>query len=1093
MAKIDIDVNRVSFPSTRFTLDEWHLNNQFRYRCSEAQQELSDRLLAEATLACDSAKEIVKANKEETDHRLLEKLNDIEFRKGELLLIRKDTALEIDALSVYKERITDVLKSVKRNALAICGKCLIARECRLSIDLVYDDVEMNLLKEREVIQGAENLLDRILKKTCEQIRKLKATLYRIDHDLENKENNLHIDRRNVTLKETDFNLKVIYKRTVKHRVVMLNEWELQTNNNVIDANKEMNSSKQLRCYIDTIIKQTIDELNNQKNVTNEAFRQRIEQTREAKTKLELQHSEIIKQVTVMSSNITHLKKSIAEKEGFMALAHTRLGRRCQRPGIEHIQDLVQVNLVKEIHELRNVVANLQRMLYEDIERGETRFVGVSSVSASTSASVSALASAPTPLHETSANRCDVSRATSGVGHIANAPSGTRQDAQTTRASASAALRSERDLNASTSRWKTVGRFLRRLTLIMLLLVAAVGALAVIVIYMGSVYLVQLLIVISVAYFVAGGRMRWFYVALRTIPRDCKGLIGYVRMLWSVHGHGKKNRNVADIFRQHVNRHPNKICFIFEDQEWTFQQIEDFSNKIATIFKTHGYKKGDTVALLLENRPEFIAIWLGLNKLGVITALINTNLRKSSLLHCINIAKCQALIYGTEFFDAVTDIASSLDAKLTLYRFGNHPNAMSIGLKEKDLNTLLLDTPAAPPGVQEKSGYHDKLLYIYTSGTTGLPKAAVITNSRYIFITSSVHYMGILRDSDRIYTPLPLYHTAGGIMAVGLALVYGHTTVIRKKFSASAYFADCTKYKCTVGQYIGEMCRYILAVPSKKEDQEHNIRIIFGNGLRPQIWGEFVKRFKISQVLEFYGATEGNANVMNIDNKMGAIGFFSRIIPSVYPVSLIKVDEDGEPIRNSKGLCQVCEPNEPGAFIGKISPNNPTRAFLGYVDKKASEKKVIHNVFIKGDSAFLSGDILVADEWGYLYFKDRTGDTFRWKGENVSTSEIEGIISNFISYRDCIVYGVEVKGTEGRAVFSADIKEQLPAYARPQFVRILTKIDLTGTFKLKKKDLQEEGYNPHKVQDKLYYLNAKLGYQLLTSEVFDQIQQGKIKF
>ncbi|XP_070521049.1 long-chain fatty acid transport protein 4-like isoform X2 [Cardiocondyla obscurior] len=746
----------------------------------------------------------------------------------------------------------------------------------------------------------------------------------------------------------------------------------------------------------------------------------------------------------------------------------------------------------------------------DIERGEGRFVGVSSVSASTSPSVPALASTPTPLHESNANRCDATRATSGVGQRkANAPSGTHQDAQAARVggSVNAASRSEGDLVASRSRWRAVGRFLRRLILIMFLLGFAIGAVAVIVFYMGPIYLFQLLIVVSVAYFVAGGRLRWFYVALRTIPRDCKGLLGYIRMLWAVHCHEKKNRNVADIFRQYVSRHPNKICFIFEDQEWTFQQVEDFSNKIATIFKMHGYKKGDTVALLLENRPEFVAIWLGLTKIGVVTALINTNLRKTSLLHCVNIAKCQAFIYGTEFFDAVTDIVSSLDAKLMLYRYGSHPNAMSIGLKEKDLNALLADTAAAPPAVQEKCGYHDKLLYIYTSGTTGLPKAAVITNSRYIFITASVEFMGVLRNSDRIYTPLPLYHTAGGVMSVGLALVYGHTTVIRKKFSASAYFADCAKYKCTVGQYIGEMCRYILAVPPKKEDQEHNLRIIFGNGLRPQIWDEFVKRFKIPQVLEFYGATEGNCNVMNIDNKTGAIGFFSRIIPSVYPVSLIKVDKDGEPVRNSKGLCQVCEPNEPGAFIGKISPNNPTRAFLGYVDKKASEKKVIYDVFKKGDSAFLSGDILVADELGYLYFKDRTGDTFRWKGENVSTSEIEGIVSNLISYRDCIVYGVEVYGAEGKAGMAAiydpdgtldlnkltvDIKEQLPPYARPQFVRILTKLDLTGTFKLKKKDLQEEAYNPHIVQDKLYYLNAKLGYQLLTSEIYDQIQQGKVK-
>ncbi|KAL6431393.1 hypothetical protein ACFW04_007196 [Cataglyphis niger] len=751
----------------------------------------------------------------------------------------------------------------------------------------------------------------------------------------------------------------------------------------------------------------------------------------------------------------------------------------------------------------------------DIERGESRFgVGVSPLggprpaSASTSTPGSAPTSAP---RET--NRCDVTRATGGVGRDVNAGS-TRQgqddEQMSTRVSVGAGpldRRSERD-SACGSHWKAIGRFLRRLTVIMLLLAVVASTLALVTIYMGPIYLVQLLLVVSVAYFVAGGRLRWFYVALKTLPRDCKGLIAYITMLWSIRRHEKKDRSVADIFRQWVNRHPNKVCIIFEDQEWTFQQMEDFSNKIATIFKTHGYKKGDAVALLLENRPEFIGIWLGLSKLGVITPLINTNLRKTSLLHSLNIAKCQALIYGMEFFNAVTDIASSLDAKLALYRFGSHPNAISVGLKEKDLNAILVDTSAAPPVVQEKGGHNDRLLYIYTSGTTGLPKAAIITSSRYIFIAGAVHYLGFLRNSDRLYTPLPLYHTAGGIMAVGQALLFGHTTVIRKKFSASAYFSDCLKYKCTVAQYIGEMCRYVLAVSPKKEDREHNVRMIFGNGLRPQIWEEFVKRFNIPKVLEFYGATEGNSNIMNIDNKMGAVGFISRIIPSFYPTSIIKVDKDGEPIRNSKGLCQVCEPNEPGVFIGKILPNNPARAFLGYVDEKASEKKVIRDIFQKGDSAFISGDILVADELGYLYFKDRTGDTFRWKGENVSTSEVEAIISNLINYRDCIVYGVEVRGLEGKAGMAAiydengtldlnkltvDIKEQLPTYARPQFIRILTKIDLTGTFKLKKKDLQEEGYNMEKIQDKLYYLDAKLGYQLLTREIYDQIQQGKIKF
>ncbi|XP_076237411.1 fatty acid transport protein 1 [Calliopsis andreniformis] len=644
---------------------------------------------------------------------------------------------------------------------------------------------------------------------------------------------------------------------------------------------------------------------------------------------------------------------------------------------------------------------------------------------------------------------------------------------------------------------------------MLLLASLVACVALLAIYAGPIFFAQLLVVVLVAYLVSGGRFRWFYVAFKTLPRDLTAIIRYVQLLWIIRGHQKGNRSVADVFRQHVKKHPNKVCFIYEDEEWTFQQVEDYSNKIATVFKTHGYHKGDVVGLLLENRVEFVAIWLGLSKLGIIVPLINTNLRKTALSHSINISKCQALIYGVDFTDAVSDIADSMDAKLTLYRLGHLSNAKTSKLNEKDLIAIMADVPSVPLALSEKdkSCHNDKLLYIFTSGTTGLPKAAVITNNRYIFMASGIFIMAQFRSTDRFYTPLPLYHTAAGAMTVGATLLHGATTVIRKKFSASAYFTECMKYNCTVGQYIGEMCRYILAVPSKPEDKQHNIRVMFGNGLRPQIWPEFIERFGIPQVAEFYGATEGNANIVNIDNKVGAIGFVSRIIPSIYPISILKANADGEPIRNAKGLCQVCEPNEPGVFVGKIIPSNPSRAFLGYVDQKASEKKIVRDVFKKGDSAFISGDILVADEFGYLYFKDRTGDTFRWKGENVSTSEVEAIISNLINYRDCIVYGVEIPGLEGRAgmaaiydqdgtldiqKLSSDFKEHLAFYAVPRFLRILTKIDLTGTFKLKKKDLLEEGYDPKRIQDKLYYLSEKYGYQLLNIEVYEQIQQKTIR-
>lgn len=688
-----------------------------------------------------------------------------------------------------------------------------------------------------------------------------------------------------------------------------------------------------------------------------------------------------------------------------------------------------------------------------------------------------------------------------IGTANNEPIGAGTEAIT----AAAKTRTER---SAAGRWKAVGRLLRRLALIMFLVAGLLGCLAMLAVYTGPVFLVQLLVVILVAYLVSGGRFRWFYVALKTAPRDIRAISGYIKLRWIIRSHERKNRSVADVFQQHVRRHPNKVCFIFEDQEWTFQQVEDYSNKIATVFKTQGYRKGDVVAVFLENRVEFIAIWLGLSKLGIIVPLINTNLRKIALLHSLKVSKCQALIYNAELADAVSDVVDSLDPNFPLYRLGSLPDSSKASkLNEKDLTAVLADVSSAPPVLQEKGCYNDKLLYIFTSGTTGLPKAAVITNSRYMFIATGIFVMGKFRSSDVIYTPLPLYHTAGGAMAVGSALLHGATVVIRKKFSASAYFPECIKHKCTIGQYIGEMCRYILAVPPRPEDTRHSVRLMVGNGLRPQIWPEFIERFKIPQIVEFYGATEGNANIVNVDNTVGAVGFVSRIIPSVYPISIIKVNAEGEPIRNAKGLCQECEPNEPGVFVGKIA-NNPSRAFLGYVDEKASEKKVVHDVFNKGDSAFISGDILIADEFGYLYFKDRTGDTFRWKGENVSTSEIEAIISNVVSYRDCIVYGVQIPGLEGRAGMAAihdekgtldinklavDLKEHLANYAIPRFIRILTKIDLTGTYKLKKKDLVDDGYDPRRIQDKLYYLTEKSEYQSLTADVYDQIQQGKIRF
>ncbi|XP_065172047.1 long-chain fatty acid transport protein 4, partial [Atheta coriaria] len=628
-------------------------------------------------------------------------------------------------------------------------------------------------------------------------------------------------------------------------------------------------------------------------------------------------------------------------------------------------------------------------------------------------------------------------------------------------------------------------------------------------FLGWQSVVQLVLVAIVAY-LATGKYKWFVVAIKTTPRDLQALYGYIRLLIQIKGFQRKDIILADIFKQHVKKHPNKTCIIYDDQEWTFSEVEEYSNKIANVFKSHGYKKGDVVALFLDNKPEFICTWLGLSKLGVIVPLINTNQRLASLVHSITIAKSQAVVFGAELSEAVRDVLDKIESKVALYELtGLREQPKSLHPSFRNVNGLLAEANPTPPQNTEKVGYYDKLVYIYTSGTTGLPKAAVITNSRYIFIAAAIHWLARFKDSDRFYTPLPLYHTAGGCMSTGQMLLYGSTLVIRKKFSASSFFPDIRKYDCTVAQYIGEMCRYVLAVKPNEEDGNHKLRLIFGNGLRPQIWEEFVQRFNIPRVAEFYGATEGNANIVNVDNTVGAIGFISRIIPAVYPISIIKVDPvTGEPTRDANGLCQLCKPDEPGVFVGKIVPGNESRAFLGYVDKAASQKKIVHDVFARGDSAFLSGDILVADELGNLFFKDRTGDTFRWKGENVSTSEVEGVLSNIAEYKDVVVYGVEVRGSEGRAGMAAildtentlniqslseGIKKQLPSYARPMFLRTLTKLDMTGTYKLKKVDLQKECYDPNVIKDKLYYLDAKTGqYQPLTPDVFEKINSGVIR-
>lgn len=601
--------------------------------------------------------------------------------------------------------------------------------------------------------------------------------------------------------------------------------------------------------------------------------------------------------------------------------------------------------------------------------------------------------------------------------------------------------------------------------------------------------------------------RKIYVILRTLPRDIKFLYRYINADRETKRYVKNNSTVMKLFKERAILYPNKPCFIFEGRIWTNADMDDYSNRIADVFQKAGFVKGDAVALMMPNRPEFVATWLGLGKIGVITALVNTNLRLNVFTHCLTIASVKAIIYGQELSSAVDEIRNSMP-NITYYKQG--AGLDDIQEDTYNLDKLLSEASSDDPVVSEVPGYRDNLLYIFTSGTTGLPKAVLFPNSRYLLVTmGTYHMLGLRSESDSMYNPIPLYHMAGGMVGTGCALVKGIPSVLRTKFSVSAYWTDCIKYNCTLAEYIGEMCRYLLTAPEKPEDKQHPVRLMVGNGMRPQLWQQFVDRFKIEQVTEVYGSSEGNANIVNVDNRVGAVGFVPSILPkSLHPVAVIRINsETCEPIRGQDGLCIRAEINEPGMFIGLIKQGNASQEFNGYLDREASKKKVIENVFVKGDKAFLTGDILVQDELGYFYFKDRTGDTFRWKGENVATAEVEGVVSNVAGFRDTTVYGVQIPGMEGRAGMAAivdpdcllDFKalaegldRALPSYARPIFLRIVKELEMTGTFKLKKINLQKEGFDPNKIQDKVYFRSGNKEYVEVTPEIYEEIISGSAK-
>ncbi|KAG8012733.1 Very long-chain acyl-CoA synthetase, partial [Nibea albiflora] len=519
-----------------------------------------------------------------------------------------------------------------------------------------------------------------------------------------------------------------------------------------------------------------------------------------------------------------------------------------------------------------------------------------------------------------------------------------------------------------------------------------------------------------------------------------------------------NYTLLDRFSDVVKAQPDKPFILFKDETFTYRDADELSNKAARVFLDSGLvEEGDTVALFLGNEPVFLWLWLGLVKIGCSAAFLNYNIRSRSLLHCFNRSGAKTLV--------AAEGCTSADFK----SFKDKMSRASSEPIPKNLRShLTLQSPA---------------VYIYTSGTTGFPKAAVVTHSKLWSLSLLPPVAGV-NSKDVVYVSLPLYHTAGFLGFTG-AIEMGITVALRSKFSASQFWDYCRKYNVTVIQYIGEIMRYLCNTPRKLNDRRHKVRLAIGNGIRAEVWREFINRFGNIQIREFYGATEGNFSLLNYSGKIGAVGRDTFLHKKYFPYSLIKFDVDKEkPVRDSAGFCIEAAKGEPGLLVCEISVNAP---FSGYVrDLQQSEKKRLHDVHKKGDLYFNTGDLLSIDEDNFIYFQDRVGDTFRWKGENVSTNEVADVITLVDCIKEANVYGVTVPGLEGRVGMAAvnlsegqsfdsadvfkHVENLLPAYARPRFIRIRSSLDVTGTFKHVKTKLVEEGFDPNQITDPLYFLD-----------------------
>ena len=558
-------------------------------------------------------------------------------------------------------------------------------------------------------------------------------------------------------------------------------------------------------------------------------------------------------------------------------------------------------------------------------------------------------------------------------------------------------------------------------------------------------------------------------------------------------------SAARLLDERVRTAPDDPALLFLDQRYTWRELDARVDRWAHALRSAGIGRGDVVPLLMDNRPEYLFATTALSRIGAVSALINTGVTGQALAHAIRVSGPKKMIVGTEHAAELrkilterADFDSLGEQDILEQRDAESPDSAGFA----SMDELLDAQPAGRPGDLPEPRSGECGSYIYTSGTTGLPKAAIITNSRFIAVGASFGRMLLdARPDDVLYMTLPLYHSTGMFVGWSTVLQSGSCMALRRKFSASQCWDDMEKYRATIFVYIGELCRYLLNQPERPSERRHRLRVAVGNGLRPDIWDEFQDRFAIPEIREFYGATEGNAALANFTGERGKIGRLRG------GLAVVRCDaETGDVFRNSEGRCERISEGECGLLVGRITA---LMSFDGYVDRKASDKKVLTDVFKQGDRYFNTGDLIGRGENGWLSFADRVGDTFRWKGENVSTNEVAEILNGAPGVLESNVYGVQVPGADGRAgmaslncddsfsvdAFAAYVLEKLPGFQRPYFIRLQQGMRITGTFKHQKVDYRREGYDVGLVEDPLYLLDGDK-YVPLERSLHEALKSGE---